>query len=322
MAKVSGKKNGSAAPVAQASVCAPASWRPSHHTTFVEVINGASSEISSSHRTRIANHPKVFLIGAGPGDPELLTVRALRILQTTEVVLHDSLVSPEILSLIPASAQRIDVGKRAGFRLLTQSDINSLLVDAAGKHGVIVRLKGGDPSLFGRAAEEIEALRAARIDFEIIPGISAAFAAAADAKLSLTDRRLASHVLFTTFSRAPDSQFLPGIGLTAETTVVIYMPGPDYAEVSRWLQNAAVVPETPVLVLSKASRADQSQHVTTLAALASLTPLAAPALLIVGRVVASVPNCVSLLQAAGFREADTRDFFNQFDSGGPDANPS
>ena len=232
----------------------------------------------------------VHLIGAGPGDPELLTVKALRILQSAEIVLHDSLVSPEILNLIPASAQRIDVGKRAGFRLLTQQDINALLVDAARKHKTVVRLKGGDPMLFGRAAEEIEALRAADISFEVVPGISAAFAAAAAARLSLTDRRLASHVLFTTFSRSPESQFLPGIGLTAETTVVIYMPGPDYAEVSAWLQNACVPPETPVLVLSKASHPDQSQHVTTVAGLAALAPLPAPALLIVGRVVSSLSD--------------------------------
>ncbi len=228
--------------------------------------------------------PKVYLIGAGPGDPELLTLKALRLLQSADIVLHDSLITTEILNLIPASAERIDVGKRAGFRLLTQQDINSLLVDAARKHRIVVRLKGGDPLLFGRASEEIEALRTAKIDFEVVPGISAAFASAAAAKISLTDRRLASHVLFTTFSRAPEAQFLPGIGLPAETTVVVYMPGPDYAEVSRWLQDAAVSPDTPVLVISKASRSDQSNHATTVARLANLPPLPAPALLLVGRV--------------------------------------
>lgn len=230
---------------------------------------------------------KVYLIGAGPGDPDLLTVKALRILQSADIVLHDSLIGPKILELVPASAQHVDVGKRAGFRLLMQSDINALLVDAACKYKIVVRLKGGDPLLFGRAAEEIEALRAARIPFEVVPGISAVFGAAAAAKVSLTDRRLASHVLFTTFSRAPESQFLPGIGLTAETTVVVYMPGRDYAEVSRWLQDAAVSADTPVLVISKASHADQSQHATTVSGLAQLSPLPAPALLIVGRVAAS-----------------------------------
>jgi len=257
---------------------------------------------STGNRSLVAGH-KVFLIGAGPGDPDLLTVKALCILQSADIVLHDSLIGPQILDLLPASAQRVDVGKRAGFRLLTQSDINSLLVDAAAKHKVVVRLKGGDPLLFGRAAEEIEALRGANISFEVVPGIPAAFGAAATAKVSLTDRRLASHVLFTTFSRAPESQFLPGIGLTAETTVVVYMPGPDYAEVSRWLQDAAVSPDTPVLVISKASRPDQSQHATTVSGLAQLAPLPAPALLIVGRVAASAADSTVAASAA-------RDFFH------------
>lgn len=231
---------------------------------------------------------KVYLVGAGPGDPELLTLRALRLLQSADVVLHDSLVSEEVLDLVPATAERIDVGKRRGHRLLTQADINALLVSKAAKYKTVVRLKGGDPMLFGRASEELEALRRAGIAFEVVPGISAAFGAASAAGVSLTDRRLASHVLFTTFSRSSDSAFLPGIGLTAETTVVVYMPGLDYAEVSRWLLDAAVAPETPVLVVSKASQADQSQSLTTVAGLGTLQTLPAPALLIVGRVVASI----------------------------------
>jgi uroporphyrin-III C-methyltransferase len=253
----------------------------------------APEESFSSAPPRLINTGKVFLIGAGPGDPELLTIKALRILQSADVVLHDSLIGPEILNFIPPTAQRIDVGKRAGFRLLTQQDINSLLLSNAAKHKIVVRLKGGDPLLFGRAAEEIQALREANIDFEVVPGISAAFGAAAAAKVSLTDRRLSSHVLFTTFSRAPESKFLPGIGLTADTTVVVYMPGPDYAEVSRWLQDAAVSPDTPVLVISKASHPDQSQHATTVARLTQIAPLPAPALLLVGRVAASVTDTVT-----------------------------
>jgi len=250
---------------------------------------------STGHRPLATDQSssKVFLVGAGPGDPELLTLKALRILQSANVVLHDSLISPEILNLIPSTAERIDVGKRAGFRLLTQQDINSLLLSNAAKHKIVVRLKGGDPLLFGRAAEEIQCLREANIDFEVVPGISAAFGAAAAAKVSLTDRRLSSHVLFTTFSRAPESKFLPGIGLTADTTVVVYMPGADYAEVSRWLQDAAVSPDMPVLVISKASHSDQSQHATTVAGLARQAPLPAPALLLVGRVAASATDATT-----------------------------
>jgi len=250
------------------------------------------SDSSTGHWSLATDHSssKVFLLGAGPGDPELLTLKALRILQSADVVLHDSLIGPEILNLIPPTTERIDVGKRAGFRLLTQQDINSLLLSNAAKHKIVVRLKGGDPLLFGRAAEEIQALREANIAFEIVPGISAAFGAAAAAKISLTDRRLSSHVLFTTFSRAPEAKFLPGIGLTADTTVVVYMPGPDYAEVSLWLQDAAVSPDTPVLVISKASRPDQSHHATTVSGLAQLAPPPAPALLLIGRVAATATD--------------------------------
>jgi uroporphyrin-III C-methyltransferase len=231
---------------------------------------------------------KVFLLGAGPGDPELLTVKALRILQGANVVLHDSLVSEEILRLIPAGAEKIDVGKRAGFKLLTQDEINSLLVAAAKVHRIVVRLKGGDPLLFGRAAEEIRALQVAGVEMEIVPGISAAFGAAAAARLSLTDRRVASHVLFTTYSRS-ESRTLPGIGLTSETTVVVYMPGPDYSGASRWLQEAGLPGETPCRVISKATQREQSMTATTLQGLKKLIALPAPALLLVGRVAA--PLC-------------------------------
>jgi uroporphyrin-III C-methyltransferase len=228
--------------------------------------------------------PRVFLIGAGPGDPELLTVKAVRLLQSAGVVLHDSLISPEVLALIPSSTRRIDVGKRAGVRLLTQNDINALLVDAARRHETVVRLKGGDPLLFGRAAEEIEALRAAKIPFEIVPGISAAFASAAAAQVSLTDRRLASRVLFTTFSRSEDARLFSGAPIAPDTTVVVYMPGPDYSEVSRWLSESGIVAETPCLVISKASQREQVVRSTTVSLLASLQSIPTPALLIVGRV--------------------------------------
>jgi uroporphyrin-III C-methyltransferase len=229
---------------------------------------------------------KVFLIGAGPGDPELLTRKAARILESADIVLHDSLVGSAILELRPATAQRVDVGKRRGLRLLSQDEINSLLIASAQEHATVVRLKGGDPLLFGRAAEEIRALRAAHIDFEIVPGISAAFGAAAAAQISLTDRRLASHVLFTTYSRAPESHVLPLLGITAETTVVIYMPGPDYPGVCHWLLESGIASETACLVISKASQREQSVQRTALSQLAALPPLPAPALLLVGRVIA------------------------------------
>jgi uroporphyrin-III C-methyltransferase len=224
---------------------------------------------------------KVFLVGAGPGDPELLTRKAFRILQIANVVLHDSLVSEEIRNLIPSTAQRIDVGKRRGYRLLTQQDINSLLVSSARTQKIVVRLKGGDPLLFGRAAEEIQALREAGVEFEIVPGISAAFGAAASVRVPLTDRTLASSLLFTTYSRAPEGLQILRSTLTADTTVVLYMPGPQYREVSDWLLQAGLSADTPCLVVSKATQSDQINKLSTVGGLATLFALPAPALLIV-----------------------------------------
>jgi len=227
---------------------------------------------------------KVFLVGAGPGDPELLTVKAQRVLQRADVVLYDSLVGPEVLKVISPSAECIDVGKRAGRKLLSQDEINALLVSYANRYENVVRLKGGDPLLFGRAAEEIRALREGGLDFEVVPGISAAFGAAAAAKVSLTDRLLASNVLFTTFSRAPEAPLLPSVGLSPETSVVVYMPGTNYGDLGRWLIESGLSPETPCLVLSKATLPEQSSHFTNISALESLQTLPAPSLLLIGRV--------------------------------------
>jgi uroporphyrin-III C-methyltransferase len=227
---------------------------------------------------------KVFLVGAGPGDPELLTVKAQRVLHRADVVLYDSLVGPEVLKVISPSAERIDVGKRAGRKLLSQDEINALLVSFANRYENVVRLKGGDPLLFGRAADEIRALREAGLDFEVVPGISAAFGAAAAAKVSLTDRLLASNVLFTTFSRAPEAPLLPPVGLSPETSIVVYMPGTNYGDVGSWLIESGLAPETPCLVLSKVTLPEQSTHCTNISALESLQTLPAPSLLLIGRV--------------------------------------
>jgi uroporphyrin-III C-methyltransferase len=236
---------------------------------------------------------KVFLVGAGPGDPELLTVKAARLLERATVVLHDSLVSREVLALIPASAQIVDVGKRAGQKLLTQDEINALLVSYAGNHEVVIRLKGGDPTLFGRAGEEIEALREAQLPFEIVPGITAALGAAAAAKISLTDRRAASQLVITTYSRGEDAAnsdpfaatpSLNWAAISSNTTLVLYMPGADYSEVSRRLLAAGQPEDLPCVIVSNATRPNQQIRHTTVAALSSESKLPAPALLIVGRV--------------------------------------
>src|SRR5580765_3808637 len=229
---------------------------------------------------------RVYLVGAGPGDLELLTLKAARLLQTADVVLHDSLVSRDVLALISTDAELVDVGKRAGKKLLTQDEINSLLVGYAGKHEIVVRLKGGDPLLFGRAGEEMEALRRAQIDFEIVPGITAAVGAAAAAKISLTDRRVASQVLFTTFSRGETGNWFNWAAVTPETTIAIYMPGTHYGEVAERLVDSGLSPETPCAVVSQATRAEQQVRWSNIASLAHGAQLPAPSLLIGGRVAA------------------------------------
>jgi len=253
---------------------------------------------------------KVYLIGAGPGDPDLLTVKAARLLQRATIVLHDSLVSREVLRLIPREAEIIDVGKRAGQKLLTQDEINHLLIFHAGSgrsldrspagppdpstaHHEIIRLKGGDPVVFGRAGEEIEALRRANIRFEIVPGITAALGAAAAAGISLTDRRAASQIVITTYSRGSDQATADPFAVTpnvdwaavsSSTTLVLYMPGADYAEVSRRLIEAGQPQDLPCVIVSNATTPHQQIRWTTISSLASEARLPAPALLIAGRV--------------------------------------
>jgi uroporphyrin-III C-methyltransferase len=229
---------------------------------------------------------KVYLIGAGPGDPELLTIRAAKLLDRATIVLHDSLVSRQVLDLIPRHAEIIDVGKRCGHKLLTQDEINALLVSYAARHAIVIRLKGGDPLIFGRAGEEIEALRNAGVEFEIVSGITAALGAAAAAGISLTDRRAASQVVIATFSRGSDASTMNWAAVTSNTTVVLYMPGADYAEVAHRMREAGLPDDWPCAIVSNATTAQQQIRRTTIAGLGHEARLPAPALLIVGRVTA------------------------------------
>ncbi len=227
---------------------------------------------------------KVYLVGAGPGDPELVTLKAARLLAGANVVLHDALVSDAVLAMISPAAEIINVGKRAGHKLLTQDEINALLVSCAKTRGSVVRLKGGDPSIFGRVGEEIEALRKAEIEYEIVPGISAALGAAAAAGISLTDRRVASQILLTTFSRGIDGSAMDWGCVTSTTTLVLYMPGADYAEVSERLLGGGLPADLPCVIVSHATGSQQQVRWSNVAHLASEEKLPAPALLIVGRV--------------------------------------
>ena len=228
---------------------------------------------------------KVYLIGAGPGDAELLTIRAVRILASADIVLHDALVTSEILQLVSRQAQVVDVGKRCGHKLLTQEEINDYLVYAAATASIVVRLKSGDPLIFGRAGEEIESLRTAGVDFEIIPGITAALAAGAAARISLTDRRFASQVLFTTVHRTGGRTSLDGIiRVTPETTLVLYMPGCAYQDLANALVQCGVDSQTPCVVVSCATQKSQQMSWTDVAGLEKLSPLSAPCVLIIGRI--------------------------------------
>src|SRR6202050_1294898 len=145
---------------------------------------------------------KVYLVGAGPGDPELLTVKALRLLESATVVLHDDLVAPEILRLIPSGAQVQNVGKRCGTKTMRQEEINFLLVTLAASGKRVVRLKNGDPLIFGRAGEELEALRRSNIEYEIVPGVTSALGAAAAAGIPLTHRQTSSTLVLMAGHRA------------------------------------------------------------------------------------------------------------------------
>jgi uroporphyrin-III C-methyltransferase len=229
---------------------------------------------------------KVYLVGAGPGDPELLTIKALRLLRTADAVLHDDLVAPEILKLVPSSAQIHNVGKRCGKKKILQGEINSLMVALTDAGLLVVRLKGGDPLIFGRAGEEIEALRANNVSFEIVPGITSAMGAAAAAQIPLTHRHASDTLVLITGHRASEkraSDWSKYVGDGA--TLVIYMPGQNYSDIAKRLAVAGFADDTPCAVISRATTKYQRTHRTTVAGLPSAPHLAAPNLLVVGKVV-------------------------------------
>jgi uroporphyrin-III C-methyltransferase / precorrin-2 dehydrogenase / sirohydrochlorin ferrochelatase len=225
---------------------------------------------------------KVYLVGAGPGNPDLLTVRAVRTLGLADVVLHDALVSADVLALASRQARIINVGKRCGRKSITQQEINDLLVQFATVGNVVVRLKSGDPSIFGRAGEELDALREAGVDVEIIPGVSASLAAAAKIRVSLTDRRKADQLLFISAHRGHGKQDSDWHALVnSRTTVVVYMPG-EYDRVAEDLCRAGLSGSTPCAIVSNVSNPDEQWYQTTLGSLHSAPVMSSPCVLIVG----------------------------------------
>ena len=211
---------------------------------------------------------KVYLVGAGPGAPDLLTLRAARLLASADVVFHDALVHPETLALA-VRAQFVAVGKRCGKHSTAQHFINKRLVDAAHKHAVVVRLKGGDPMLFGRAQEEIDALRDAGVEFEVVPGITTALAAAAQIGTSLTQRGVSRNVTFITprvGNTEQPSDWAQAV-VTADTAV-IYMGAGEAASISATLIARGLRPDLPALLIENVSLPNATEITSTLAHLA------------------------------------------------------
>ncbi|MBS0408558.1 MAG: uroporphyrinogen-III C-methyltransferase [Proteobacteria bacterium] len=250
---------------------------------------------------------RVWLVGAGPGDPDLLTVKALKALRDADVVVHDGLVSDAILDLAPAEARRISVAKRKSRHSYAQDEINRMLVAFAQEGLEVVRLKGGDPFIFGRGGEELEACRAAGVECLVVPGVTAALAASASAGAPLTHRGSAQAVTFVTGHAAAGAEpDLDWASLArANQTVVIYMGLSAAPAIAGRLMGAGRDAATPALVVENASRPDETRLVTTLGGLTEAAAgLSGPALLIVGEAMslaqASAPAAaefVSLLSA-------------------------
>jgi uroporphyrin-III C-methyltransferase len=232
----------------------------------------------------------VFLVGAGPGDPELLTLRAARLIMGARLIVHDGLVDPAILAMAPASAELVSVAKSRARHTLPQDAINALLVREALAGRDVVRLKGGDPFVFGRGGEELEAARAAGLAVEVVPGISAALGAAAAAHLPLTHRRAASVVSFVAGQckglSEQDWSGLAGKG----RTLVIYMGLATAEAISDKLIADGLAPEIPVAVIERATRPDMRVLRGRLAGLAALVAgerVQSPAVIVIGEVTAA-----------------------------------
>lgn len=250
----------------------------------------------------------VWLVGAGPGDPELLTRKAERLIARADIVFHDALVGPGILALIPPHAEQVSVGKRSGRHSKDQRTINDLLLDAALAGRRVVRLKGGDPSVFGRSTEEIERLAGYGVPVHVCPGVTAASAAAASAGVSLTLRGLARKLTFVTaHARAGEPLDLDWSALAApEATLAIYMGRAAAAEVARRLIAAGRAPDTPVLIAVNVSLPEERLIRGSLAALPFLVRAIAnddPTLLLIGEATRPVGGSTGDRQAIGHAPA-------------------
>jgi uroporphyrin-III C-methyltransferase len=231
---------------------------------------------------------RVILVGAGPGDPGLLTVRAVKALETADVVVHDGLIDPRVLDIAPAAAQRISVAKQRARHTLSQDAINALIVAHVKTGAIVVRLKGGDPFIFGRGGEEVEAVRAAGLPVEVIPGVSAALGCAAEAMLPLTHRDHSSAVSFVA-GQCKGLSDQDWAGLAGQgRTLVIYMGVATATDIADKLMADGVAPDMPVAVLEKGTLADHRAMKTLLADLGPMVAregVQSPAIIVVGEVV-------------------------------------
>lgn len=233
---------------------------------------------------------KVYLVGGGPGDPELLTIKASRVLGEADALVYDRLVSPDIVDMAPAGCTRIFVGKAAGNHTMPQDEINDLLVKLARTNHTVVRLKGGDPYIFGRGSEEALHLSQCGVPFEIVPGITAAAGISAATGIPLTHRELANGVKFVTGHGRGDTELdLDWKSLVdPQTTIVIYMGLGKIDKLSRELINAGLNPDTPAAAIANGTQAAQRQCLSTLAQLPDAVKaieLKPPVLCVIGQVV-------------------------------------
>ncbi|MSU65128.1 MAG: uroporphyrinogen-III C-methyltransferase [Opitutus sp.] len=232
----------------------------------------------------------VHLVGAGPGDPGLLTVRALRLLEAADVIVHDHLVSSEVLAVARPAAERVFVGKKGGGFCCPQSKIETILVRLAREGKKVVRLKGGDPFIFGRGGEEAEALAEASVPFEIVPGVTSALAAAAYAGIPLTHRAYSSAVVFLTGHedpRKPDATIHWESYAKLGATLCIYMGMKNLEPITRRLQAGGLLPDTPVAIVQAATTGQHRQLLSTLGEVALVSERAgfgAPAIVVIGEV--------------------------------------
>ena len=234
---------------------------------------------------------KVYLVGAGPGDPGLFTLKGKTLLEFADVVVYDALVSPAILAMINPNAEKIDAGKRRGRHSLPQTETTQILIAKAQNNGIVVRLKGGDPFIFGRGGEEMKDLVEANVPVEVVPGITSGIAAPAYCGIPLTHRQYSSSVTFVTGHEAV-GKYRPQVNWQAiaqgSETIVIYMGVHNLSTIVAELLIAGKAPETPIALIRWGTRPEQEELIATLATVISeveATGFEAPAVMVIGEVV-------------------------------------